>query len=273
MTRRAVCIALGAALIVATAGITNAAAGDPRASYDRIILADHGPVEPDLQAFIERARDVMWHGGANVAAGNATATGFGDVLADEVTLFVGPPDLVEDDRFVPVARLPRAEAMKAIGRAVYDEPATDRGAEMHAGYVLKALLEDGLVAPNSSLGGEVCTGTFEKLAYADMTALLEDTGTVVSDWGVARRTPAETRFFRGGALRGWELGQLLYVDADAPQIRSCCWGYLVMPEGVGDFVQMGFGGGPLIPYLASHVCFAKTDQGWRISAVAIRKEQ
>lgn len=273
MTRHMLRAALGAALLAATAATAEAASGDPHPNYDRIILADNGPVEPDLQAFIDHASDVMWHGASNRAAGNETPTGFGEVLADEVTLFIGPPGLVEDDRFTPAARWPRADAMKAIGRAVDDEPTSDRGAEMHAAYVLKALLEDGLVAPNASLGGEMCTGTFEKLTYADMTALLEGTGTGISDWGVARRIPAETGFFRGGALGGWDLGQLLHVDADAPQIRSCCWDYLVLPEGIGAYVQVGFGEEPLIPYLASHVCFARTDRGWRISAVAIRKEQ
>jgi len=75
---------------------------------------------------------------------------------------------------------------------------------------------------------------------------------------------------RGVQPLSWDVGQLLYVDIDAPLIRSCCWDFMVTPDGFGAYVQAGFGEGPLIPYLANHACFARTEKGWRVSAVAIR---
>ena len=258
-----------AALVSASCGASASSAQQRDPGYETIILAPDEPVDPDLARFMETAGDAL----------GRFARGYGEhrppvplaeVFSEKVTVFVGGTELVPDDRFEKLGWFPREEFLAFLGQFFDDEPIRRIGAEVNGAWFLSGIDAGDFVAANDLLDGQTCTGSFERLSYERMRDLLAETGTTIGAWGVAVIPGGEADFMRGSLRLDWKIGQMLYVNEIAPPIRSCCWEVVVMPDGTGSHVQMAFGPAVLVPYLASHVCFTRTGEGWRISAVAIR---
>lgn len=246
-----------------------AAAQQRNAGYETVLLWKGEPVDPDLRQFTEVAGEAL----------GRFARGFGEhrppvpvdeIFTDKVTVFVGGMKLTPEDRFERLGRFPRSEFLAFLGQFLDDEPIRRIGAEARGARFLAGLDADDFVAANDRLDGQTCTGSFERLADDRIRALLAETDTTIEAWRVATISGREAGRMRGGLPLDWSVGQLLYVDADAPPIRSCCWDFVVMPDGSGAYVQMMGGPTVLVPYLGHHVCFTRTGEGWRVSAVAIR---
>ena len=259
------------ALAVAVALIwSGSATADERASaYPSFNLAPEEIDAPGLAEFVTDARDALWRFGSGFGE-NRPPSPAGDVFADTVTVFVGGRELVPDDRFEKIGRFRREEFLAFLGQFLADKPIWRDGAESRGAHAVSRLLSDGMIAENDLLDGQICTGSFDLLSFETMRDLLAATDTAIDAWGVAAAPGDKADYMRGVLPLSWEAGQLLYVDDHAPPIRSCCWDFVVTPDGLGAYVQMGFGGGPLLPYLSSHACFALTEEGWQVSAVALR---
>lgn len=269
MTGRArLAAALAASILLAACG---AQAQERGVAYDTILLAPKEPVDPDLAAFMADASDALWRYSSSAYGGSEARDPAGDLFTETVTILVGPAELTPDDRFAVFGRFKREDVAAELGRWRKSEPMSREAEQARGAELLHDLLADGLVGKNDQLEDRTCTGSFERISFERMSALLAWTGTSIRDWGVASVASDTVEVFRGALMGGWVPGQLLYVDETAPAIRSCCWGYLVLPNGTGAYVQLGFGRDPLVAYLASHVCFTKTDEGWRISAIALRR--
>lgn len=256
---------------VATLGMAFPAAAQQRGvEYDTILLAPKQPADPALLDFIAAAKDALWRYASTIYGGRTPPSPAADIFASSVTLYLGKRELTPDDRFEKLGRFPRDGFLSFFGQFLADKPIWRAGAEARGANAVNALLSETMVGPNDPLDGQICTGSFARISHDAMIALLGRTETQIDAWGVALIPSGEVAVHRGAVPGGWVAGQLLYVDEDAPPIRSCCWAYVVAPNGVGVYVQMGFGEKPLIPYLASHACFERTEEGWRISAMAIR---
>lgn len=266
MTGRAISAVLAAAVFLAPAA--SGTAQQRYAPYDTIVLAPDEAVDPDLAAFMEAASQALWRF-ASSSVKYRPPSPAGEVFAETVTVFVGGKDLTPDDRFNKLGRFHRNEFLAFFGQFLDDELIWRRGAEANGARFFSRMSADDMIAPNDMLEGMTCSGSFERLSFERMAALLEETDTTIADWVVAAN-PDEAGFVRGQPLRAWTIGQLLHIDPEAPPIRSCCWGFVVLPDGTGFHVQVGFGRGPFFTYLTNHVCFSETKKGWRISAVAIR---
>ena len=257
------------ALATCVCGTCAASAQQRGTQYDTILLAPDAPVDPDLALFLTTAGDAL----------GRFARGFGEhrppfpvdeIFTETVTVFVGLAELTPDDRFEKLGWFARAEFLAFLGQFLDDEPIRRIGAQSRGARFLSGVDAGDFIAANDLLDGQTCTGSFERLSHDRMSDLLAETGTTIETWGVARIPGGEAGHMRGGLPLDWQTGQLLYVDEDAPPIRSCCWDFVVMPDGAGAYVQMLYGPVVLVPYLGNHVCFTKTEEGWRISAVAIR---
>ena len=263
-------IALAVAALAVMLGCGVAAGAEERASaYPSFNLAPEVIDAPGLAEFVTDARDALWRFGSGFGKYRPPSPA-GDVFAETVTVLVGGRELVPDDRFEKLGRFRREEILSFLGQFLADKPIWRVGAESSGAHAVGGLLSDGMIAVNDQLDGQICTGSFDLLSFETMRDLLTATDTTIDAWGVAAAPGDKAGYMRGALPLSWETGQLLYVDEDAPQIRSCCWDFVVTPDGLGAHVQMGFGGGPLLPYLASHACFARTQEGWRVSAVALR---
>lgn len=264
-------IAASLLAICAVLAIGSLAAAGPRGTtYDSIVLPVKEPAGPELLAFIAETKDALWRHSSTLYSGRTPPSPAADIFTETVTVFVGASKLTPGDRFEILGRFPREEFLAFFGQFLDDEPIWRRGAEARGAYAVNALLSDAMTGTNDRLQGRICTGSFERLSYEAMQELLSATGTTIDAWGVAPYPYSEARLHHGALPDGWVAGQLLYVDVDAPPIRSCCWDYVVTPDGSGAYVNSGPGDLPLVPYLASHVCFTKTETGWKISAIAIR---
>lgn len=263
--RRRVALAVAVALIW-----SGAATADERAlAYPSFNLAPDEIDAPGLAEFVADSRDALWRYGSGFGK-NRPPSPAGDVFAETVTVFVGGRELVPDDGFEKIGRFRREEILSFLGQFLADKPIWRAGAESRGAQAVNGLLSDGMIAENDLLDGQSCTGSFDLLSFETMRDLLTATDTTIDGWGVAAARGDKADYIRGVQPLSWDTGQLLHVDEDAPPIRSCCWDFVVTPDGLGAYVQMGFGGGPLLSYLSSHACFARTEEGWRVSAVAIR---
>ena len=263
--RRRIGLAVAVALIW-----RGCATADERASaYPSFNLAPEAIDAPGLAEFVTDARDALWHYGAGFGK-NRPPSPAGDVFAETVTVFVGGQELVPDDHFEKIGRFRRNEFLAFLGQFLADKPIWRAGAEPRGAQAVSELLSDWMIAENDLFDGQNCTGSFDLLSFETMRDLLAATDTAIDAWGVAMAAGDKAGYMRGVLPLSWDAGQLLYVDRDDSPIRSCCWDFVVTPDGLGAYVQMGFGGGPLLPYLSSHACFARTEEGWRVSAVAIR---
>jgi len=258
-----------AALAAIVWGTGAASAQQQGPGYEAFNLAPEAIDAPGLAEFVAEARDALWRFGSGFGKYRPPSPA-GDIFAETVTVFVGGRELVPDDRFEKIGRFRREEILSFLGQFLADKPIWRDGAESNGAHTVSGLLSDGMIAANGLLDGQTCTGSFDLLSFETMRDLLTATDTTIDAWGVAAAPGDKPGYMRGALPLWWEAGQLLYVDEDAPQIRSCCWDFVVTPDGLGAHVQMGFGGGPLLPYLASHACFARTAEGWRVSAVALR---
>lgn len=267
MSRRAGIVAVA----VATLGAVWPAAAQQRGmEYETILLAPKEPADPALLEFVAAASDMLWRHASTIYGGRNPPSPAGDIFADSVTVYVGKRELTPDDRFEKLGRFPRDGFLAFFGQFLEDKPIWRAGAEARGANAVNALLSETMVGPNDLLDSQICTASFKRISHDEMIALLATTETSIDAWGVAQIPSGEADVHRGAVPGDWVAGQLLYVDDDAPPIRSCCWDYVVSPDGIGAYVQMGFGPGPFIPYLANHACFARTEKGWRVSAVAIR---
>ncbi len=263
-----------AAIVAAAVAILGAAlpaeAQQRGMEYETILLAPKEPADPALVDFIATAKDALWRYASTIYGGRNPPSPAGDIFAGSVTVYVGKRELTPEDGFEKLGRFPRDGFLAFFGQFLADAPVWRAGAEARGANAVNALLSETLVGPNDLLDGQICTGSFKRISHDAMTALLAMTETEIDAWGVAQIQSDEASGLRGVQPLSWDVGQLLYVDIDAPPIRSCCWDFMVTPDGFGAYVQAGFGEGPLIPYLANHACFARTEKGWRVSAVAIR---
>lgn len=248
-----------------------AAAQERSASYASHILLPAEPADAAIAAFASQAGETLRRYASTLRGGREAASPAGDLFTETVTVFVGGTELTPRDDFELLGRFAREELLALLAGFVESEPARSAIAQARGAELVGALMSDGMFGRNAAFGGATCSGSFEKLPHADMQALLETTGTKIDDWGVARVPGAQAGFLRGTTIAGWPVGQLLHVDPDAPPIRSCCWDYVVLPDGFGVYVQMFYGGSPFVAYLSGHVCFTLTPEGWRISAVALRR--
>lgn len=249
---------------------TDAASDDrTRPGYATIILDADDTADAELARFMESAGRALWRFSSGFGK-SRPASPAGEVFTESVAVYLGTTELTPDDRFDLLGRIPRDEVLAMLGQMAADEPIRTIGAQAGGARIVNALIADGMARPNDQLQEELCTASFERLTHARMTALLEATGTTIEAWGVAALPGDEADYFRGSPPLRWERGQLLHVDVDAPPIRSCCWGYVVMPDGSGSYVQFAFGRGAFLPYLSSHACFTRTPDGWRLSTIALR---
>lgn len=239
--------------------------------YGRIVLAPTDPVDPDLTDLMADASDALWRFASSIYGGGAPQSPAAEVFAAKVTIFVGGDELTAADRFDERIRVGRDDVLAELGRMLEAKPISQAGAEARGAERVRALIADGLVGPNAMLENRICTASFARISHEEMSRLLAGTETEISDWGVARFPGEAAEFHRGAGPGNWVTGQLLYVDRDAPAVRSCCWESIVTPDGLGRHVQTGFGKSPLVAYLASHACFVRTDRGWRIGAIALRR--
>lgn len=259
-----------AALAASVCGTCAASAQQRGLEYETILLAPDEPADPALLEFVAAASDMLWRHASTIYGGRNPPSPAGGIFADSVSVYVGRRELARDDRFEKLGRFPRDAFLAFFGQFLEDKPIWRAGSEARGANAVNALLSETMVGPNDLLNSQICTGSFKRISHDEMIALLAATETSIDAWGVAQIPSGEAEVHRGAVPGDWVAGQLLYVDDDASPIRSCCWDYVVSPDGMGAYVQMGFGPGPLIPYLASHACFTRTEEGWRIAAVAIR---
>lgn len=236
--------------------------------YTEILIEMPPPPPEDLQAFIKSAI-------------NATFIGeFLDIekerkleehLADDVRLYVGAVELTAGDNFDLVNEYSSWRFIGEFGEfASYDHLSLSEE-KANGARKLRELLEDGFVGPNPWMNDAMCTSAFGKLEDDEMLSLTERTDTFESDWRIAAFPWEDAGFMGRTGPFEWKLGQLLYVDSDAERPENCCWDYVQKPDRTGGYVSRSVYDPLLRPYMNSHVCFGRDEEGaWKIEAVGYR---
>lgn len=251
-----------------TLGLAAMPAQTEPVDYPEILIELPPPPPEDLAAFIKSAIKATYVG---EKPGIFALDKLEEHLARRVRLYVGAVELTDGDNFDLVDEYTTWRFVREFGRfSSYDNLSLTEE-DARGARKLRELLESGFVGPNPWMNGEICTGAFGKLEDTEMRALVERTDSHHGDWHIAAFPWEEAGFMGRTGPFDWKLGQLLYVDSDAPRPRNCCWDYVQKPDRSGGYVSRPWRDTILRPYLNSHVCFGRDEDGaWKITAVGYR---
>ncbi|WP_425418692.1 hypothetical protein [Oricola indica] len=236
--------------------------------YPEILIELPPPPPEDLQAFIKSAISATFLGEKLDIKKERRLE---EHMADGVRLYVGAVELTAGDNFDLVEEYAGWRFIGEFGEfAGYNRlPLSQEKAR--GARELRELLENGFVGPNPWMNGAMCTSAFGKLDDEEMRSLVERTDTFESDWRIAAFPWEEAGFMGRTGPFEWKLGQLLYVDSDKERPENCCWDYVQKPDRTGGYVSRSVYDPLLRPYLNSHVCFGRDEEGaWKIDAVGYR---
>lgn len=185
------------------------------------------------------------------------------MMAPQVELFTASGSAAERSEFVSIGRFAPAEALARLGRM-------DRGGEADATVlqrygmqVVRNTLRDLTLGPSDWLGLRHCTAAYGRLEHTNFVDLVRDTGFDASTWFIA--LPGSEP-----AVWGEQLPPYLLVSLEDLGARNASLWALHLPDGPTlPFRSPPFFGG-LAPYLTSHACFERAEDGWRLAVVAVR---
>jgi len=192
-------------------------------------------------------------------------------LAEDVEFFVGQKGSGIRDEFVSLGLHPARRALEMAGRLSRASDSADPEVQSRYGlHVLEELVGEPTVGRTPWLDGRICTASYGRISWPDWIALDGKLRFIDRErWRIAG--VVEPYDDRGLPTGDWPKRYQM-VPVSPEQKRSGGFLGIIAPQGGVVFFRVfrSADASHFAPYLNSHLCFEKRDDGWAVTAIALR---
>ena len=227
------------------------------------------PVDPAVKVLREAAY---------TAARKADLAGFQALFAEKVAVYSASsdPDDIATDEFKLVKTIPRKDIFAHIAAKVVNVNKVSESQLRRSGFFEAArLLRDPDVGPNGRLNGMICNRPVNEPKPDEFKKALQATKSRIAAWVVAKQDMGPSGPASQPGQYPTEIFQDQMVLATKETHGDRRWTSIAALDGGGSLFYQNPQSYSIAPYfsryVAEHVCFAKVNNQWKITALALRE--
>ncbi|MGE0501984.1 MAG: hypothetical protein AB7I79_13650 [Rhizobiaceae bacterium] len=187
------------------------------------------------------------------------------LMASSVEIFLASGEDAAGAEFKLLGRYPPAEALATLGRLSRGEHETPVVLQRYGMHVVEDALVDPTIGPSDWLNGRECTAAYGKIDAVGFVDLVRDTGFEAATWSIVLPTDGDAP---------WSVSVDPYTLVSLQDLGSRNGAYwaINLPDGTSEeYWHHHLGHEPwATPYLASHACVGMTENGLKLTAIAVR---
>jgi hypothetical protein len=195
-------------------------------------------------------------------------------LGETVEVLIAPRTGILNDAFRSLGRHDARVALEIAGRLSNKDIGIDPVVGQRYGMMaLGSLVAEGTVGPSKPLAGRICNANFGEISWPDWLRLTAKLPLRIDEWVVA--VSVEREHAEEGELVPADWPKRFQLVPVSPEQKASAGSIgILTPAGGKVFFRDFFGESQayFAPYRNDHVCFERGDDGWKITAIAMRLE-